>query len=190
MEIIYFELNNWFCGRDYPNSEPFIGWMGRDLGIPFDNEDWVKENKLVVVHSFVDMSQNYCVTATKEWVENNCPELLTKYKEFIRYKKDGELPKGRFGSPFLEYKEENIGIYFADECVDNNGFLYYEIEEDADVDEPKISNDKLAELIQNATETDLFSDLSKGYKIYAMAKGKIIATFYNLKYRFYNLRRN
>ena len=147
MEIIYFELNNWFCGRDYPNSEPFIGWMGRDLGIPFDNEDWVKENKLVVVHSFADMSQNYCITATKEWVENNCPELLTKYKEFIRYKKDGELPKGRFGSPFLEYKEENIGIYFAEEFQDNNGNWYYEIEEDVDVDEPKISNDKLAELI-------------------------------------------
>ena len=22
-EIIYFELDNWFCGRDYPNAEPF-----------------------------------------------------------------------------------------------------------------------------------------------------------------------
>ena len=51
------------------------------------------------------------------------------------------------------------------------------------------NEDRLAELIKNAKETDLFSDLPKSYKIYAMAKGKIIATFYNLKYRFYNSRR-
>ena len=31
MEIIYFELNNWFCGRDYPNSESFIGWVDREI---------------------------------------------------------------------------------------------------------------------------------------------------------------
>lgn len=41
------------------------------------------------------------------------------------------------------------------------------------------NEDRLAELIKNATETDLFSDLPKSYKIYAMTKGKIIATFYN-----------
>lgn len=28
--IIYFEMNNWFAGRDYPDCEPFLTWM-RDL---------------------------------------------------------------------------------------------------------------------------------------------------------------
>ena len=31
MEIVYFELNNWFSGRDYPNEEPFTTWCDDDL---------------------------------------------------------------------------------------------------------------------------------------------------------------
>ena len=27
MEVVYFELNNWFSGRDYPDAEPFLSWM-------------------------------------------------------------------------------------------------------------------------------------------------------------------
>lgn len=129
MEVIYFELNNWFSGRDYPDAEPFLSWMRDDLNIKFRDRYWVKENKLVVVESIVDMSSNYCVTATKEWVEKNCPELLTKYTQFIRKpEEDDELPEGRFGCPFLEYEENNIGIYSADETEDRNGYMYYVID--------------------------------------------------------------
>lgn len=110
-EIIYFELNNWFAGRDYPNNERFIKWMHDDLHISFRNEEWVKENKLCVVYHLVDMSQNFCITATKKWVEENCPELLTEYPQFLRHpEKDGEV-YGQFDTHFLEYNEENIGIY-------------------------------------------------------------------------------
>ena len=131
MEVIYFELNNWFSGRDYPDAEPFLSWMGDDLNIKFRNRHWVKKNKLVVVESLVDMSSNYCITATKEWVEKNCPELLTKYTQFIRGTEDyDELPEGRFGCPFLEYEENNIGIHLADEIEDNNGYLHYVIDEE------------------------------------------------------------
>ena len=63
------------------------------------------------------MSCNWCITATKEWVEKNCPELLTTYKEFIR-EPDPEYPdwtpSSRFegdGPMFFEYTEENIGTY-------------------------------------------------------------------------------
>ena len=130
MEIVYFELNNWFAGRDYPDCEPFLTWMGNDLQIKFRDEDWVKENKLVVVESFVDMSLNYCITATKEWVQLNCPELLTKYIQFVRYsEEDDGLPEGRFGCPFLEYNEDNIGNHYAEEKEDGFGYLYYSIEE-------------------------------------------------------------
>lgn len=108
-EIIYFELNNWCCGRDYPDAEPFMSWMRGFLPI-FRNEKWVKENKLCVRASNVDMSQNFCISATKEWVEQNCPELLTKYTQFLRKPdKYGDVD-GRFGCPFLEYEESNFGI--------------------------------------------------------------------------------
>ena len=26
-KVIYFELNNWMSGDDYPDAEPFISWM-------------------------------------------------------------------------------------------------------------------------------------------------------------------
>ena len=128
MDIVYFELNNWFSGRDYPNAEPFLSWMRDDLNQKFRDEEWIKENKLVVVESLVDMSMNFCITATKEWVEENCHELLSTYKNFVRKPEDDEdVPYGRFGCPFLEYKEENIGYHYADE-VECNGYWQYVID--------------------------------------------------------------
>lgn len=109
-EIVYFELNNWFAGEHYPAEEPFITWIGNDLNIYFDNENWVYENKLCVVRNIIDMSVNFCITATKEWVKNNCPRLLTEHIDFLRYPdKDGDV-YGQFGDKFLKYSEENIGI--------------------------------------------------------------------------------
>lgn len=128
MEVIYFELNNWFSGRDYPNAEPFLSWMKDDLNQKFHDEEWIKENKLVVVESLVDMSMNFCITTTKEWVEENCPELLSTYKEFIRKSdEDDEVPYGRLDCPFLEYKEENIGYHYAEE-VECNGYWQYVVD--------------------------------------------------------------
>ena len=109
-DIIYFELNNWFCGWDYPNDEPFISWMSNDLQIKFNNEDWIEENKLCVVKTFVDMSCNFCITATKDWVKKNCSKLLTDYKQFLRFPDEDDEVHGRFGTLFLEYCEENIGL--------------------------------------------------------------------------------
>ena len=128
MDIVYFELNNWFSGRDYPNAEPFLSWMRDDLNQKFRDEEWIKENKLVVVESLVDMSMNFCITATKEWVEENCHELLSTYKNFVRKPEDDEdVPYGRFGCPFLEYKEENIGYHYADE-IECDGYEQYVID--------------------------------------------------------------
>ena len=128
MDIVYFELNNWFSGRDYPNAEPFLSWMKDDLNQKFRDEEWIKENKLVVVESLVDMSMNFCITATKEWVEENCHELLSTYKNFVRKPEDDEdVPYGRFGCPFLEYKEENIGYHYADE-IECGGYDQYVID--------------------------------------------------------------
>lgn len=135
-DIVYFELNNWFSGRDYPNEEPFKSWMGNDINLRFSNDEWVRENKLCVYESNVDMSINFCITATRKWVMENCPKLLStdigvittqisdnngewesvqevwSYRKFLRFPdEDGEV-YGKFGCPFLEYSEENIGVHW------------------------------------------------------------------------------
>jgi len=93
------------------------------------------------------MSQNYCVTAPREWVEKNCPKLLTddeyeydlissdkgretykkKYSEFV-YQPDeeGNPPEDKFGWPFLEYCDENIGCEYYEEPYESD----YDDEED------------------------------------------------------------
>ena len=111
-DVVYFELNNWTPGVDYPCEEPFLSWMRYDLYQKFRDEDWVKENKLCVVCSLVDMSQNYCISATKQWVEENCPTLLTRYQEFLRYPDEDGFIEGRFGDLFKEYNEDNIGLHY------------------------------------------------------------------------------
>lgn len=108
--VVYFEFNNWCAGENYPAEEPFLTWMRNDFNICFNNENWVKENKLCVVRSLVDMSSNFCITATREWVETNCPELLTKHTKFLRYPDEDGCTEGQFGNEFLDYSEENIGI--------------------------------------------------------------------------------
>lgn len=121
-ELVYFELNNMVIGDDYPNEEPFITWMGEDIDKYFNNDEWAKENKLCVVHHIVDTSTNFCITATKEWVDQNCPGLM-KYTEFLReYNKDFGKVIGRFETPFLDYTEENIGVhhYYDEEAPDGN----------------------------------------------------------------------
>lgn len=110
-EIMYFELNNWFPEIHYPYEEPFISWMTNDSNTTIDNEDWIKANKLCVVRTLIDMSSNYCITATKEWVENNCPSLLTKYRQFLRFPNECDDVHGNFGTLFKEYSDENVGLH-------------------------------------------------------------------------------
>ena len=137
--VVYFSVNNWFCGRNYPNTPNFKKWLGNDLKQNFTNDGWCKENKLCVYYGAVDMSYNYTVSAPREWVEKNCPELLTdkeysystiiqkivdgkwaseeekytkKYSDFVYAPEEGnELPDNdRIGNmPFREYCEENFG---------------------------------------------------------------------------------
>lgn len=121
-KIIYFELNDWVMGEDYPSEEPFIEWICRGKGLLppiFQDSEWVKENKLAVSATTVDMSRNYCISAPKAWVLKNCPNLLEERNVKFVFGKDGEEPVfGRFGT-FVPYDEEHIGkITWFDE--DNN----------------------------------------------------------------------
>jgi hypothetical protein len=134
-DVVYFSVNNWFCGRDYPDTRNFRKWLGDDLNQNFRSDEWCKKNKLCVYYGTVDMSQNYTVSAPREWVEKNCPELLTdkeysykictatkdkfkyetikkKYSDFVYTPEEGdELPDNdSLGDmPFREYCEENFG---------------------------------------------------------------------------------
>lgn len=83
-EVIYFSVNNWFSGRDYPETENFIKWIGDDSEQYFANDAWCKENKLCVYYGVIDMSSNYTIAASRDWVEKNCPELLTN-DEYVYY---------------------------------------------------------------------------------------------------------
>ena len=152
-EIIYFELDNWFPGEDYPNAEPFISWMGDDLRLAFTNNDWCIENKLCVKATIIDMSVCFCVAASRSWVEENCPKLLTdeecgsttiishydkeidamvdetkythcSYSKFIcKPDEDGEV-YGRISNlRFPEYNKENFGVHWNEE-------EYYDDDED------------------------------------------------------------
>ena len=111
METIYIELNNWSAGEGYPNCEPFLSWFKDDCHQQLMYKRWVEENKLCVIYEIIDMSFNYLITAPKEWVEKNCPDLLTEHKQFLRQSNtQDETPIGQTGTHFLEYKEENIGL--------------------------------------------------------------------------------
>lgn len=115
-DVVYFELNNWFADRDFPASEPFMSWMKNDLKIQFRDEAWVKQNKLAVRWYFYDMSQNFLITAPRVWVESECPELLSKYKQFLRYPDSDDCVYAKNGDvEFLPYSEDNIGVQEVDE---------------------------------------------------------------------------
>lgn len=137
-EVVYFELNDWFAGRDYPVDGSLKQFVEEYL---FSKDDWCRDNKLCVRAGNIDMSVNWCITAPRDWVEQKCPELLgddsytyvimthgrggtykTEYKEkyssFLRYEDEFGRVFGRFDWPFLEYTTENLGVthYEEDDC--------------------------------------------------------------------------
>ena len=150
MDVIYFSVNNWMSGENYPLTENFKKWLRNDLNQSFRNDTWCKENKLCVYYGTVDMSTNYTISASREWVEKNCPELLTddeytyitrigtyKYKEVskdeelvwedIEHKKKYSdfvyVPEIEGDTPDNDY----IGnMPFREYCEENFGCKYYE----------------------------------------------------------------
>ena len=136
--VIYFSVNNWFSGRDFPPLPCFKSWLRDDLRLKFRDDKWAKKNKLCIYYGCIDMSTNFTVSAPRDWVEKNCPELLTddeytykeyvyrgngdtiteehhkKYSDFVHWPEDGEeIPDSdQFDMPFREYCEENFGAEY------------------------------------------------------------------------------
>ena len=142
-EIIYFSVNNWFEGQDYPPTDNFRKWLRDDFQQQFKDDKWAKENKLCINFGYIDMSQNYTIAAPRSWVEENCPELLTdeeytyitciygkdgekriehkkKYSDFVDHPDSCGEVYDRFGWPYPEYKEENFGSNRYDEELSYN----------------------------------------------------------------------
>ena len=114
MDVVYFSVNNWFSGENYPPTKNFKKWLSDDFNQSFRNDEWCKENKLCVYYGCVDMSTNYTISAPREWVEKNCPELLTEYTQFVFAPEEGKTIPDHddWYQLFLEYCEENFGITY------------------------------------------------------------------------------
>ena len=114
-DIIYFSVNNWFCGRDYPPTENFKKWLGDDINQTFSDDKWAKENKLCIYDGIIDMSRNYTIAAPRSWVEKNCPELLTdkEYTYIVReYDSKESVKQGKTVWKDVEHKAKYS--YFVD----------------------------------------------------------------------------
>lgn len=158
-DVVYFSVNNWFCGRDYPNTPNFRKWLGNDLKQSFMNDEWCKENKLCVYYGLIDMSNNYTISAPRDWVEKNCPELLTD-KEYTYetigtyYDKNGEVitKRTKYTKKYSDFvyvpddgeelpdNDELGNMPFREYCEENFGTQYYETywwgdDEDSDEDD-------------------------------------------------------
>lgn len=127
-DIIYFKINNWFAGRDYPDEEPFRTWIKDEN---FQDDKWCRDNKLCVKYGLVDMSVSYCVAAPRSWVEDNCPNLLSdgEYKYALaygKYKRCGLFRKKKLVTIVQEYPRKYSDFL----CLPNeDGKVYSRIDE-------------------------------------------------------------
>ena len=133
-DIIYIGINNWFYERDFPPIKQLEEWVD---AYKFNDDEWCKEQKLCVVSGVVDMSVSWLITATRDWVEQNLPELLTdgsytygivthdrsgehetqytkKFSDFVYHPDDPTRDFSFHGYHFKEYDEEDFGCEYQD----------------------------------------------------------------------------
>lgn len=114
--LIHIWLNNW-SNKYCPPEEPFLTWLDDDNLTLCDNQWMSKQDGITACYSLVDMSINFAVTATEEWVRKNCPILLENQdyrKKFTIdniYNHDNRLNVA-MGTPLLPLTEETNGKVF------------------------------------------------------------------------------
>ena len=87
--------------------------MGNDLNLTLRSDEFCKENKLCVYYGAVDMSCNFTVSASREWVEKNCPEIIGSKFEYKPSDGETEPDCDEVGNmPFREYCEWNFGAEY------------------------------------------------------------------------------
>lgn len=107
-DIVYFEINDWWAGETFPDKEPFIDWCW-EIRSYLLNTSWCKENKIISIGYWEDMSISVIVAAPIDWVKENCPSLLDEDRRFILTEEEIE------DGPHMKYKEHMIGAYFFSE---------------------------------------------------------------------------
>ena len=116
-EVVYFSVNNWMCGENYPPLDCFRKWLGDDLNQTFRNDTWCKENKLCVYYGVVDMSQNYTVSAPREWVEKNMDDVFDRLGANLD--KDGPGAMRRIPQKDLDELKRIYDVTGATEMLEN-----------------------------------------------------------------------
>lgn len=115
-DIVYIELDDWFCKEDYPDIDIIKEWLHyTNLDKYLRNDEWAKSNKLCIKWFFIDMSVNFMITAPLSFVKAIIPDILKEENsKFVKYP-DGEEEtlESRYVANewFLEYKEENFGSF-------------------------------------------------------------------------------
>lgn len=112
--IVYFQCNDWNPNPDEAARfiyKYILGDLYDDESILKTNEDiknWIKENDLCVNMDIYDMSVNLWVTTTREWLEENFPELV----EFASETPTDFMWEGD-KKYYLKYSEENVGQFWC-----------------------------------------------------------------------------
>lgn len=115
MTVVYLQINDW---NPYPKEskrlindylEGLINIEDESIGAQ-PLYDWIKENKLCINQDVYDQSLQYWITTTKEWLEENFPELLL----FANEEPKDDCFKGD-RKWFLRYCDENVGLFFINE---------------------------------------------------------------------------
>lgn len=121
--VVYFQCNDW---NPYPDAAyrfiydyiegPVYAEHESSVIKSRDEQDkWIKENDLCINSDIYDMSIEYWVTTTKEWLAENFPELL----QFAMEEPDDEW--------FLKYEESNVGEFFINDLHPDEKFRCVEI---------------------------------------------------------------
>lgn len=109
MTIVYLQCNDWSPSPEkasrliYDYLEGSIYDKNSVIKTVEEKLEWVKTNKLCINTDIWNMSIQYWITTTKEWLELNFPELLPYCSE---------TPDDDY---YLEYTEDNYGEFYIND---------------------------------------------------------------------------
>ncbi|WQJ53691.1 MAG: hypothetical protein [Wendovervirus sonii] len=127
-QIVYFFINDWQLKEDFKRLfycylNGYISVMlKRHVDFPEgivcksieDEYKWAIDNKICINIDIYDMATLFWITAPKEWVEKNFPEILPFVKQ---YPEDRIFKNDR--KYYLKYIPENFGYHYATSMDDD-----------------------------------------------------------------------
>ena len=112
-QLVYFTVDNWSPGVDYPRCDNFENLYREDLdAFAFIDNEYCKENKLAVYCTTLDMSIAFTVVAPIGWCVKNSPEIIGSYWDETAKPGKNNWKESIYGLPYPEYKEKNFKCKF------------------------------------------------------------------------------